>query len=120
MNADSTTPPPRATNSQAAAGCATPSPASWRTHAHHAVMPARLDVRRGRRSIRPSRIATMRWAAAAIAASWVTMTIVWPVSLSRRNSSQHVRAAIAVERPGRLVGEQHGGALAIARAIASR
>ena len=73
MNADITTPPPTATNAARRMVRSARRRASWRNTAHHALTSApSVDVR-------PSRIATTRSAAAAIAGSWVTSTIVWPL-----------------------------------------
>ena len=65
------------------------------------------DRRRSSSTIRPSRIATVRWAAAAMARSWVTITIVWPASLRRRNSCSTSAPPSVSRAPGRLVGQQH-------------
>ena len=71
-------------------------------------------------TIRPSRIATVRWAAAAMARSWVTMTIVWPASLSRRKSCSTSAPPSVSRAPVGSSASSTAGELAIARAIANR
>ena len=52
---------------------------------------------------------TIRAAAAATPASWVTSTMVWPPACSRLKQLDDLLAALGVERARRLVGQQQRG-----------
>ena len=62
-------------------------------------------------TIRPSSRNSTVSAKEAATASWVTITMVWPSVVDRRaHEREDLAAGAAVEVPGRLVGEDHGGA----------
>ena len=101
-------------------GCAARSPPSGRP-ASSGRGPAPGSPRRSSRTIRPSTSTTTRSAIAAAAASWVTMTTVWPNSSTARRSRA---STSSLERESRLpVGSSAkttAGLASRARAIATR
>ena len=68
----------------------------------------------------PPRAAARGRRRSAAAASWVTSTTARPSSAPGAQQPSTSRAGVGVEVAGRLVGEQHGGSLTSARAIAKR